>query len=505
MINTNIEKGSSVTICYLVVFVASGVLFIASCAPGVVWQDSGLIQYRALQNDIEGRLGLALSHPLYYIIVSIARFIPFSDFAYRINIINAIISAIAVANLYLLIRLWLGDTFAAWLGAASLGLSHTFWQHAAMPETYNLAAVLLLLEIICLLQYAKYSRSIYLYLLAFINGLAIANHNLAGLSLACYIVLVSGLLVFRKVKLRVLPVMMLLWIIGAAPYEFLIIKNIISSNDVRATLLSAVFGAKWQSNVLNTSISLSMVKENILYILLNFPSPIILLPIIGMWYIRIVSPARWFTFIILSLLLVYFIFPFRYNVADRYAFFIPFYCIVSILIAVGSYKYLIKNHGAAGYVFSIFVLMTIPAYMVVPYVAEGLEIRIGSGRVISYRNDDTFFLQPWRTGNNGAERFAREALAVVKSPAIIYADATTAGPLLYMRKAYQIRSDEDIKIISSIGNTDDSIQLTGQTVGTLLQGNNLYVVSPSAGYCPDFLLGRYDFKPAGVLWYVVKK
>jgi hypothetical protein len=501
----NDEKRSNIITCCLVVFVASVILYTASCAPGLLWQDSGMIQYRAAQNDIQGRLGLALSHPLYYIIISLAKLIPLGEFAYRVNIINAVISALAVANLYLLLRLWLGDTFAPWLGAASLALSHTFWQHAAMPETYNLAAAFLICEIIMLLQYAKTSHTKYLYLLAFINGLAISNHLLASLSFACYLVFIVVLLVFRKIRLRFLTVLMLLWIVGALPYEYLIIKNIISSGDFRATIASAVFGARWQGDVLNTTLTIQMVKENLMYILLNFPSPNILLAFVGVLFLNKVSPRRWFTVMILALLAVYFVFAFRYTISDRYAFFIPFYCMVSILVAVGAYRYLINSSSAAGYAFAIFALMTIPAYMVAPYIAEGLDIKITSGRVLPYRDSDKYYLHPWKTGDNGAERFATEALFSVKTPAIIYADATVAGPLLYMQSIRKMRSGEDIKIISSIGNTDDSIVLNSRTVGQLFSEKAIYVVSPIEGYCPNFLLKQYDFEPSGILWQAVKK
>jgi hypothetical protein len=500
----NDKHPSSIISCYLVVFIASAVLFIASCAPGVVWQDGGLIQYRSWQGDIEGRLGLALSHPLFYLIASLARFIPFGEFAFRVNVINAVISAVAVANLYLLLRLWLGDTFAAWLGAATLALSHTFWQHAAMPETYNLAVALLLCEIIMLLQFAKTSHIGYLYLLAFFNGLAIANHNLAMLSMVCYDVLIIGLLIFRKIKLRIVPFMLLLWIIGALPFEYLVVKNIISSGDFWGTMLSAAFGKSWQGDVLNTRLTLLMVRDNFLYILMNFPSPNILLAFAGVFFLHKVSPKRWFAYVIGALLAIYFVFAFRYTVADRYTFFIPFYCMMSILITVGAYKYLFKSGGAAGYAFVIFALMTIPAYMIAPNIAEGLEIKVGSSKLL-HRDNDKYFLWPWRTGDKGAELFATEALYSVNPPAVIYADATTAGPLLYMQQVRQVRSGEDIKIVSSIGNTDDSLKLTESTVEQLLSERNLYVVSWNEGYCPEFLMQRYNSSPAGILWQVVNK
>ena len=36
-----------------------GTLYVLTCAPGPLWQDSGLFQYRIWHNDIEGKLGLA--------------------------------------------------------------------------------------------------------------------------------------------------------------------------------------------------------------------------------------------------------------------------------------------------------------------------------------------------------------------------------------------------------------------------------------------------------------
>ena len=149
------KTDSNLKLLYVYVFCAAAVLYVATCAPGVLWQDSGLIQYRVWHNDIEGRLGLALSHPLYYLIAIVAKHVPLGELAYRINVLTAVISAFAVANLFLLLRLLLGETFPALLGAATFALSHTFWRHSVMPETYGLAMTLLLLELIMLLQYAR--------------------------------------------------------------------------------------------------------------------------------------------------------------------------------------------------------------------------------------------------------------------------------------------------------------------------------------------------------------
>jgi hypothetical protein len=490
---------------YFTVFVIATVLYVLTCAPSVVWQDSGVIQYRVWHNDIQGRFGLALSHPLYYIIAIAVKYIPLGEFAYRINVFNAVISALAVANMYLLLRLWVGGTFAAWLGAVTLALSHTFWRHAAIPETYNLAVALLLAELIMLLQYARTSRKMYLYFLALLNGLAIANHMLASIAFICYLVLIVIFLVKKQIKLRDLVIMVLLWIVGALPYEYLIIKNVLQSGDFWGTLASAAFGARWRGDVLNTTLTVQIIKENLMYLVLNFPTPNLLLVVVGIWSLYALSPKRWFAHVLTALSIIYFVFAFRYTVPDRYAFFSPFYCLVSILIGLGAYTYLGESSIRIAYVFAICSLVAIPAYILAPKIAKGLEIKIGSGRVIAYRDNDTYFLWPWKMGYTGAEKFGIEALFSVKPPAIIYADATTAPPLLYAQEVMKRRQGVDIKIISSIGSSENSPEFNEKTIGKLLSKRNVYVVSPVKGYCPDFLLRQYDFEPAGVLWHVIRK
>ena len=110
---------------YCAVLLAVGGLYAISCAPGAVWQDSGLIQYRVWHHDIEGRLGLALSHPLYYLLAIGAAGIPLGEFGHRVNLLSAMAGAVAVANLYLLVRLWLGRDFPAVMAAVTLAVSHT--------------------------------------------------------------------------------------------------------------------------------------------------------------------------------------------------------------------------------------------------------------------------------------------------------------------------------------------------------------------------------------------
>ena len=256
ILGQNKTTSRNIALEYLLVLVAAGILYVITCAPGVLWQDSGLFVYRIWHNDLQGNLGLALAHPLYIMIGIAVKYIPLGDLAYRINLISAVFGAVAIANLFLLLRLWLGRVWPAIIGAVTLAVSWNFWQHAVIAEAYTMYMAQLFGELIVLLLYTRTKRIGYLYLLGLFNGLAISNHLWASLALACYMVFVIFLLVKKQIRIRHLAICVLLWVIGALPYEYLIIKNIILTGDLQATLLSAAFGRGWQGSVLNASVSM---------------------------------------------------------------------------------------------------------------------------------------------------------------------------------------------------------------------------------------------------------
>ena len=488
----NFFISKNLTVDYFVVFLAAAVLYIATCAPGPLWQDSGMYQYRIWHNDIEGKLGLALSHPLYHIIGVGVKYIPLGEFAYRVNLISAISTAFTIANLFLLLRLWLGKNAPAVLAAITLALSWTIWQSASIAEVYTLYSALLLAELIMLLQYVKTKRVGFLYLLALFNGLAIANHMWGIIPFTCYVIFVAVLLVQKQIRLRNLTVFVGLWVIGAVPYEYLIIKNIIQTGDFTATLASAFFGKNWSGAVLNTHLSARLIKENLILLAYNFSTPNIIFFFAGFCGLKKISPSRGFTNVLLASLILFFVFAFRYKVPDRYAFFIPFYCLVSVLIGVGFNSLITQpNRKILCRIVFILALLPIPTYIIAPVVAEKTQFKLPTKRNIPYRNEYIWFLRPWKTGYYGPERFADEVFNTAEQNSVIYADSTTVSPLLYLQEVKKRRSDA--KIISGIASSEDSPEFNEQTITKLLAERAVYVVSPIEGYCPDFLLERYDF------------
>jgi len=484
------DKVNNLKASYIAVFLIAGALYVATCAPGPLWQDSGMYQYRIWHNDIEGKLGLALSHPLYHIIGIGVKQIPLGEFAHRINLISAIAAAFTIANLFLLMRIWLDKLLPALLTALCLALSHTFWRHAVIAETYTLYTALFSAELLMLLQYFKTRRVGYLYLLGLCNGLAIANHMFAVISFACYLVFCIILLKQKHIKFGHLRNIVLMWIIGAAPFGYLIVKEIVQGGSFSATMASAFFGDNWQGNVLNLSLSGGLIKENLILMTYNFPTPNIILFLVGIYGLTKVPHGFGFAKVLLALLILYFIFAYRYTVPDRYAFFIPFYCLVSALIGVG-FDLLITmfKYKTLCWIVFIFALLPIPIYLAVPFLAEKFEYNLSTRADVPYRNDYTWFLRPWKFGYHGAERFAEEVFETLDPEAVVYADNTMVYPLLYRQEVKVKRAD--IRIISEYATSGGIPLLSERSIEQWLSEGNVYTVSPTDGH-----------EPTGIVWKI---
>ncbi|MHC4284142.1 MAG: protein O-mannosyl-transferase family, partial [Planctomycetota bacterium] len=418
----------------------------------------------------------ALSHPLYHIIGIIVKYIPIGEFGYRINLISAVSGAFAVANLFLLLRLWLKKNLPAILAAITLALSHTFWRHAVIAEDYTMYAALLLTELLMLLQYVKTKRVFFLYLLGLVNGLAIATHMFASIAFVCYLVFLVVLLAQKEIRLKDFGMIIGLWIIGAAPYEYLIINKYIQTGDLAATATSALFGNRWQSNVINTGLSARLIKENVILLVYNFPTPNVIFFFAGLYGLKKLSPTRGFKNILAALLVLFFIFAFRYTVQDRYAFFIPFYCLACILFGVG-FDSLIRpaGHRILAYLVLIFALLPIPVYIIAPVTAEKMQFKLPTRGDIPYRNDYRWFLRPWKTGYRGAERFADEVFSKLKPGAVVYADNTMVYPLLYAQQVQDKRGD--LRIISGYAGSEGLPLLSEKPLEAWLSEGEVFAVS----------------------------
>ena len=141
-------------------------------APGLLEADSGEFQTQA------ALLGLAhpTGYPVYLLLAKAATWLPVGDIAYRVNLLSAIMAALATAETYLLGRLLSGRRWIAVAGAVALAVSPTFWSQAIIAEVYTSGIALMLGVLICLELWREGRGARWLFAAACLGGVSLGVH-----------------------------------------------------------------------------------------------------------------------------------------------------------------------------------------------------------------------------------------------------------------------------------------------------------------------------------------
>jgi hypothetical protein len=356
-------------------------------------------------------------------------------------------------------------------------------------------------ELILFFMHVKTRKASFLVALAGVNGLAVSVHMLGCLSAVCY--LVYGLCSLRKKRISPseIALITLIWLIGTLPYSLMILQEMLKSQDIAGTLLLAAFGDRWQDDVLNASLSWRIAGENILYIGLNYPTINISLFFMGLFGFFQKQTRDVMMSVLGALALVFLLFAWRYSVADRYAFFIPFYCVMAIFMGKGLNDLAKTDHTWLVRVVVAMSLCPVMVYALTPSVLKRQGGSLGTRQNIPYRDDLTYFLQPWKTGYRGADRFSAEVLETLDQQAVIYADLTTAAPLVLYQAAHGVRPD--VHVVSSVIQTAGAPEFSEVSFGQLLMSRPVYVVSDQPGCYPSFLRENYGLRASGHVFRVI--
>lgn len=497
------QGGLTILRQYISVFALFCVIYGFTCAPDVLWGDCGRFQYDIWHNTIRGHYDLVLSHPLYMLLGIVVKHLSPGEFPHNVNLISAVSAALAVANVFLLLRLWFGRPYAGFIGALTLGLSWTTWQHACIAEVYSLQQAILTGELIVLFQYVKTRNSTYLYGLGFLNGLALANHMWAIIPAACYVAYFILQIFRRRVSLAEFCLAAVCWLAGAGLYLYFIVAETASTGSLSAALGSAI-GAKYQHHLLDTLLNWKTALETIGFIVYNYPTPNLLFLFLGLAAIRRRNPRVVIARLLAILGLMFLVFACRYSVRDRFAFFIPFYVFASIFIGIGVGRF-VEAYPSRIHkiIILLFCLLPVPTYFLAPGIARLKLDKLHPVREIPYRNDFTYFLQPWQLGYHGPRRLADDVFSTLDQNAVLYAEYEVRYSLKLVQEMQNARPDVDI--IPDWYSHKTNIVLDETTADKILSERPVYVITPVGPYCPDFLLEHYDFHQKGIVWQVVKK
>lgn len=198
-------------------FLVPFVIYVKTLAPTVTLEDSGEFISVALHLGVAHPPG----YPLWCLLAHLFTYLPIGSVAERVHLLSAACAAGATGFVYLSARRLTANRYASLLAACALGSSRIFWSQSVIAEVYTLNTFLLAMQIQAVLAFREDRRRRWLYWIALLQGLGIANHNLSLLFAPVFfiwILAIEGLRVFRPAVL--LPTLALL-LVGPALYLYI--------------------------------------------------------------------------------------------------------------------------------------------------------------------------------------------------------------------------------------------------------------------------------------------
>ena len=486
------------------VFGAALLFYSATLAPTVIWGDSASLSMNA--RLATARLRTAGDHPLFMLVGRGFARLP-GDLARNINFEAAVFGALTVMLVYRGGRLLGTSRIAAGIGAAALAVSHAFWLHAVIAEVYTANAFFLVSAINLLLLWQRRDDWRWLAAAGLVFLVGLANHLvLAALAPAAiaFVVAVYGRRLLSRRSLLTMGTLVAVVIAVAAAQP----------GTVAEALQKLWYGPPGIAEYLVPNLDPGPLAREaafyLAYLTYQFPSISILLGFIGAYaLVRGRRPEALLLLLTMALnaglFVHYTAWPSGVVGGAKYVFYISDYVIFSILCAVGADHLFERGRGWSGLWSSsrrrqrlewaaLAAVALVPPllYAVVPVVVKTIRVDLVRARTLPYRDNDRFFLNPNKRGEDGARRFAEHALQLVPPRAVIFADSTPYTVLRYVQRIDGVRPDV-LLLSASVGQP-----VPVRWVFEDGRRRPTFIASLTPGYY-DFsgLTGKYDLVPAG--------
>lgn len=528
-------------------FVLALIFYTITLQPSLAWGDGIRLQREAITAesfifaemvDVTfapdplpfARLGVAAwDHPLYVITGHLlVQSLPMLDPLWVVNVVSALFAAATLSLFFLWCRRRL-TTLAALFATVALGVSHTFWWHAATPEVYSLFTFLLLATILLYERFEETGRHAFVYAAAFTLGLGTSNHLLALLAVGAWALkkALDGWAAWRAGRsprqlwreaaiLRLAPGLLLFFLLGFAPYLIQLLRLL------RTFPLSEVLGPAVGATFLQGSLALApaaLLQSIISYLTFLFYqfSPFgVALGLYGWWQGPRLAPQLWQS--ALALYVVYLLFGLVYGVSDQFAFFLGAHLFWAAAMALGvdALARRIPTHRRsalrAGLVIHL-VLMPL-LYSAAPGLLRATGVtgqsfgipQVGSG----VRDGLAYYLDPNKFGDREAYHFGQEVLQSLPPDALVvaewYVDTDEYFILRYFIAVEGLRPDVEVLGWPTVDPFQFDTRLVTAEISEAITRRPVYLASLSdTFYAARQLLSDYCIREEAHLYRVYAK
>lgn len=115
--------------------------------------------------------------PVYMVLAKLfSYFLPWFEFAYRLNIFSALVSAVTAGILFLILQKFKINYLASIAISLAFAFGYTAWSHAGIIQVYGLTALFFALAILIFLHWLETKKAKWLYILVIVSGLGVGTH-----------------------------------------------------------------------------------------------------------------------------------------------------------------------------------------------------------------------------------------------------------------------------------------------------------------------------------------
>ncbi len=420
--------------------------------------------------------------------------------------LNLLCAGLASVTVYLVFRIGIrltDDVWASALGASVLMVSHSLWWHATMLEVYALSTALLSATLLFVVRYDQGRRLVDLAWAVFFFGLCCSNHPQMGLVGAGFL----GLVAFSAVRVQVLRPKPLAILVGCflagfsvylGVFGFELATRVAGSPDgnfgeVLRRMLDETSGGAFKQHMFPHGLAM---RDRIFWwgywlalLVYNFPPPWLLAAPAGLGYAWRRTDLRLsFTFLacVLGAQLVW---SSNYLVWDMWAFSLPVYLCVGVLIIVG-----IAGLAKRGRAARVLLIALVPTIALTPWLyARAADWASQHDRVMNelsripqleqaaaFWDPLDYFLDPNKREYDRVERTSRAILETLVPNACFWGNEATAFyPLhFYYQGVLERRPDVSYHLIFGMtGHSGAYRRHAARMVEQLRRGCPVYISS----------------------------